>query len=190
MLEGVALEHRIGVDAEEVGVLGHVDTGVQGVPLAAVAFAHEHEGHGRASCFEDLLDGLAGEREAHGAVHRLHGEAFHESGGRCVGRAVVYHDDLVEAVVEPKQRFHRLHDGDLLVVGRHKNRDGHVELVLELVVNREHLVLVVQPPRPERYREKKIGGVDEQVEQEQDAGDCHQHREGAVHGRPPLRESA
>ena len=122
----VVLQNGVRVHADKVREICGVDAHVQRVCLAAVLFSDERHRYLLCACLIDVFLALTVDLPADGTVNKVHIERLGKHLGGCVARTVVHHDDLIGAVVERKQRAHRVHNGDLLVVGGHDDADGQV----------------------------------------------------------------
>src|SRR5690349_12770246 len=116
--DGVRIDH-----ADQV-VTGQVDADIEGVRLAAVAFAGDQKGVGRVAG-DVYRQHLAAVRDI--VRHDVRDLDEVETGPQAlesvVGRAVVDHDDLESRVAQRGQRVDRGNDHRAFVVRRHEQ--GH-----------------------------------------------------------------
>lgn len=134
LLQRVVLEHGVRVQAEEVGVAGHIDPHIQGVRLAAVFLPHQGDGHLVGPGLVDLLLRLAGDAPLDGPLDLPHVKGVPQHLGGVVGGAVIHHHDLIELVVQGQQGTDGGLDGHLLVVGGHQDGNRHIVVVGQLIL--------------------------------------------------------
>ena len=122
----VVLQYGVRVHADKVREICGVDAHVQRVCLAAVLFSDERHRYLLCACLIDVFLALTVDLPANGPVNKVHIKCLGQHLRGAVLRTVVHHDDLIGAVVERKQRAHRVHNGDLLIVGGNDDTDGQV----------------------------------------------------------------
>ena len=177
----VVLQHGVRVHADEVGKGRGVDAHVQRVCLAAVFLADERERHLLHARFVDTFLPPALDPAADGTVDNVHIERLGKHLGGRVARTVVHHDDLIGAVVERKQRAHRVHNGDLLVVGGHDDADGQIVVrgqdAFELLLP----VPLIEVERADDDREEQKGRIADQIGDEEIAHDREKQLYAVIH---------
>ena len=124
--EGVSPEDRVSIDAAHEGGERRVETGVQGIRLAAVLLVQEDEARhiSRRHRFIRIPNAAGGDHRFVPQFPTAETEGVLELLDRVVARAVVDDDDFVTWVVQVCQRPDTLHDGFLLVVGGDDDGDG------------------------------------------------------------------
>ena len=164
LLQGVVLQHRVGVHAHKVGVSGGVDPHVQCVGFAAVFLADQRDRHFIGPGLKNSQFRLAGNHTMDGAGNLLHPEGLPEDPGGIVPGAIVHNNDLIQPVFQVQQRADGGDDGDLLIVGGHQDSHGHIVILKQFVLQEVAPLELVQGGGAHRHGQKEKTGIPHHIE--------------------------
>ena len=129
LFQGIRLQHRVCIHADEVWKICRVDSHVQRISLATVFLANDGNRNFLCPCFINKFFRLAWHLPPNGPVHCMHIKGLDQRLGGVILGAIIHYYDLIGLVFQVQQRMDRSHHRYRLIPCRYNNRNGHMIVI-------------------------------------------------------------